>query len=195
MSINVEAFKSKLIGGGARSNLFKVQIQTPPSLGLALDFEFFCRAAQLPGSTLEVVQVAHQGRTVKLYGNRTFEDWTVTVYNDENFKFRDLFFVWSNRINGLESNLTQQTETGPQTYKGEATITQLGKDGRALRSYRLRGCFPSVVNAIDVDWDSKTAIQEFQVTWAYDYWVPSQSIAPGVGTNISDAAFSLPVIR
>lgn len=195
MTINVEAFKSKLVGGGARSNLFKVQMQLPPTMGLALDFEFFCRAANLPGVTVEVVPVSHQGRVVKVYGNRTFEDWNITVYNDENFRYRDMFFVWSNRINGLESNLTQQTETGTGTYKGEATITQLGKDGRALRAYRLRGCWPTVVNAIDVDWDAKTEIQNFQVTLAYDYWIPVQAVAPGSGTNISDASFSLPVIR
>lgn len=195
MSINVEAFKSKLVGGGARSNLFKVEIQAPLGLGSTNDFEFFCRAAQLPGASLAVVEVAHQGRVVKLYGNRTFEDWTITVYNDENFRFRDLFFKWSNRINGLESNLTQQTETGPLSYKGSATITQLAKNGDSIRSYRLIGCFPSVINPIDVDWDAKTTIQDFQVTLAYDYWVPSQTTAPGIGVNISDASFSATVIR
>jgi hypothetical protein len=199
MSISVEAFKNRLIGGGARSNLFKVQLTVPSFLIAAAggnDFEYFCRAASMPGVTVETVNVSHQGRVVKVYGNRTFEDYTMTVYNDEDHKYRDLFFQWSNRINGLESNLSQVQDAGVlNNYKASAIITQLGKDGSALRAYRLVGCFPTVVAPIDVNWDSTTAIQEFTVTLAYDYWVPTQSSSPGLGVNIPDGAFSLPIIR
>jgi hypothetical protein len=195
MAINVEEFKNRLKYGGARNNLFKVFVRPPAVIpgAAASDIPFFCKAAQLPGVTQAVVEVPYQGRIIKVYGNRTYEDWTITLYNDESpgvQSARDMFLQWSNRMNGFESNVSNGViDAPPASYKTSATIQQISKDGSVLREYGLVGVWPSSVGAIDMSWDQSTNIQEFTVTISYDYWVPSQTAAPGVGTAVLERDF------
>ena len=81
---NVDDFKAKLIGGGARANLFKVIINNPP-IGAGLDTEllsFTCKGAQLPASVVAQIDVPFRGRQLKVAGDRTFENWTITAFNE-----------------------------------------------------------------------------------------------------------------
>jgi len=166
MSFSINQFKSELVGGGARPSLFQVQI-TNPILGVA-DFKvpFMAKAAQLPESTLGSYTVPYFGRDIKYAGDRTFTDWTVTIINDEDFAIRNAMEAWSNAINSHVSN----TRALPQQYKSDAIITQYGKDGQTLRIYNFEGIFPLTIAAIEMAWETKDTIQEFQVTFQYDLW-------------------------
>lgn len=200
MPINIEEFKGKLIYGGARSNLFKVRLQFPTRLtgaqGVARDAEFLVRAASLPGVNLAVIEVPYQGRIVKVHGNRSFDEWETTIYNDEPrggiATIRDALFQWHNEINGYENNISNTVDTSNivTTYKADVQVFQLSKDGSLIRGYTMVGCWPTVVSPIDVSWDQTTEIQQYTVTWAYDYWVPSETAAPGVGGTISPNDFT-----
>lgn len=195
MAINVEYFKQRMIYGGAFSNKFRIDIIPPAFLGNreAAEFaEVYCRAAQMPAATVNKIDVFYQGRTIPVHGDRTFEDWTCTFYNEEargNSTIRAMLLAWSNRINGFENNLSLVNAAGLNSYKGTVVISQLTKAGDVDGQISLIGAWPQNIGAIDLSFDPVTNIQEFQCTWVYDYFVPTSAETPGLSVAISDVAF------
>lgn len=179
MSFNINNFKSRgLTKGGVRASLFQVQIN--PNIGensATIDkFTFTCRASEVPAASIEAVEVPYFGRKIKLAGDRTFGDWSVTIMNDEDYLVRDMFEDWSNQINQYAGNLKL---LAANSYKStDATVTQFSKDGSKIRAYQFKGIFPTTVAAMGLDWDTTNQIQTFDVTFAYDYWVPVQIGSP-----------------
>lgn len=170
MAFNINEMRSQLVGGGARQNLFQVRINNPANNSADLKTPFMVQAAQIPESQLGVIPVFYFGRQMKLAGDRTFGDWTVTVINDEDFLIRNAMEEWSNRINRLSRNVRDISE---RAYKTNATVIQYGKDGKQIRRYRFDGIFPSVISPIELDWATTDQIESFQVTFSYDYWTVS----------------------
>ena len=174
-------FRSKLTGGGARSNLFEVTIEYPDLLGLPTDpdgpkatGEFLIKAAEIPASNLGNLPVPVRGRGLPVAGERTFDPWTVTVINDEFFTVRDAMEKWSNFINDIQ---TSQGEVNPENYQTSATVKQLSRDGGnnpgdidVLREYRFEGIYPNVVSSIPLDYGANDQIEEFQVTFNYLFY-------------------------
>lgn len=166
MTFNINEFKSQLVGGGARPTLFQVQI-TNPVTGIAdLKLPFMVKTAALPSSTLGSYVVPYFGRQIKYAGDRVFEDWPVTIINDEDFLVRNAMETWSNAINTHDSN----TRSLPQDYKSNAIVTQFGKDGSLLRTYVFEGIYPVSVDAIPLSWEATDIIEEFGVVFQYDLW-------------------------
>ena len=194
----ISEFKTKLAGGGARPNLFEVVIPSFPS-GIndawdqeeQRDFKFLCKASQLPGSTVPAISVPFRGRILKVAGDRTFDDWTITVINDESFNLRTAFEKWMNGISKLDDG------TGivnPNSYMTDAMVRQLGRSNTAgstdnnsgggqqnviLRTYNFFDIFPTEVSAIDLSYDTSDTIEEFTVTFAVQYYA--------IGLNVNDA--------
>lgn len=168
----INELRAQLTGGGARPTLFKVFITNP--ILPAADFKtpFMAKAASLPAFTEGVIEVPWMGRKWKQGGDRTFEDWTITVINDEDFAVRNAMEAWSNAINSSESN----TRAYPNEYKSQAQIVQYSKDGRELRTYTFHGIFPSNISAIETSWETTDTLEEFTVTFAYDYWTVTGGI-------------------
>ena len=130
MAFNIEQFKSNFGDGGARPNLFQVTLNFPSTVTAApTTTPFMIRAAQIPSSTIAQVDVPYQGRQVRVAGNRTFEPWTVTILNAENFSVRNSLEKWMSSINGHESNIGQDRAS---SYKADAIVKHFGKDGREL---------------------------------------------------------------
>ena len=166
MAFNINEFKSQLTGGGARSNLFQVQILNPVDSTADFKVPFMASAAQLPGSTIAEQTVNYFGRTIKYAGARTFAEWTVTIINDEDFLVRNAMEAWMNGIVSHDSNL----QSLPQDYKSNALITQYSKNGDPLRTYKFEGLFPTGVAAQAMSWETD-GIQSFDVTFSYDLWM------------------------
>jgi hypothetical protein len=183
---NLQGFKTRLKGGGARPNLFEVSIPTFPTavtessqanwnVSRNNELRFLCKAAQLPASTVAEVPVPFRGRILKVAGDRTFEPWTITIINDENFRMRSSFEAWMNTI----SDLSHATGvTNPSSYMTDAYVYQLGRGAAKnavthsegnlnqsiLRSYKFLDVFPTEVSSIDLSYDSSDTIEEFSVT-------------------------------
>jgi len=184
-AFNVTQFRGQMTGDGARPNLFECSI---PKIGTILPgsdvkFNFMCRAAQLPGSTVNSVPVNYFGRELKFAGNRTFTEWTVTVINDEDFKVKNVFEIWMNKLNSHVENIRDPAYKGPEQYQFDAFITQHGKTGEAsgptlpntsaaigIKSYKFFGLFPIDISPIEMDWGANDTIEEFAVTFAYQWW-------------------------
>ena len=176
---NISQFKSKLIGGGARPNLFEVELTTLPANVVAnwdADvFNFMCKAAQLPPQNIANIDVPFRGRIFKVAGDRTIDNWTVTVINDEDFRFRNAFENWTQQIANLDDNMGA---TDPNSYMTNATVYQLGRGGQVsssnnsgtenavLKQYTFQNIWPVNVSAIDLSYDTGDTIEEFTVEFA-----------------------------
>ena len=194
---NITEFRSRLAGGGARSNLFEVEIAFPEELGINLTdisdkVPFLVKAAEIPASNLGNIPVPYRGRVLPVAGDRTFDPWTVTIINDTDFVIRDAMERWSNGINDLQ---TAQGFINPEIYQKSATVTQLnrGINGQkdpqtsllkddskieVLRTYKFEGIYPNVVSSIPLDHGATDQIEEFQVTFNYLFY----EVTPKVGT-------------
>jgi len=167
---NINDFKAKLAGGGARANQFKVTMPFPGYAqvgGEIEDLAFLCRGAALPPSVLGLVEIPFRGRNIKIAGDRTVDSWTITVLNDTNFKLRNAFERWSNGINNMTDN---EGLTNPVDYQVDAFVDQLDRNGNTIKSYTLRGAWPLNISAIDLDYDEKTEIETFTVELQYQYY-------------------------
>jgi hypothetical protein len=172
MAFNISEFAAAgLPLGGARPSLFSVIVDTPtgvPNVGAR--FNFTCKAAQIPASTLGVIPINSFGRDVKFAGNRVFAPWTVTVLNDEDFAIRQAMEIWSNNINRHEANIRDTALATNSSYRTTATVTQYGKTGIPVRTYEFVNIFPQEVGAIALSWDDGEAIEQFDVSFEYDFW-------------------------
>ena len=187
---SISMFKSALIGGGARPNLFEVELTTLPG-GIAWDsshFSYMCKAATLPASNIANIDVPFRGRIFKVAGDRTIDPWTVTIINDEEFKLRNAFEEWADLIARLDNNMGV---TNPEDYMSNAKVYQLGRGATAssstnagtnnavLKEYEFFNIWPSAVAAIDLSYDSTDTIEEFTV----DFQVQSFRFNGAGGSN------------
>jgi hypothetical protein len=170
MAFNVNEMRSQLTFGGARNSLFQVIINNPANSVADIKVPFLVKAAQIPASTLGLIEVPYYGRKIKLAGDRTFADWTVTVINDEDFLIRNALEQWSNQIQSHQGNLRNFAGASPGLYKSQAQVTQFSKTGIPIRTYNFNGIFPTEISPIEVSWESTDAIEEFTVTFQYDWW-------------------------
>lgn len=170
MAFSINDIRSQLALGGARASLFQVVFNNPGNSSGNLKVPFLCKAAQMPASSLGTIEVPYFGRKIKLAGDRTFDAWTVTIINDEDFLIRNAIEEWSNKINTFLGNLRAFGTSAPSQYKAEAQVTQFSKVGDPIRTYTFHGIYPESVTAIDVDWANTDTIEEFQVTFQYDWW-------------------------
>lgn len=173
MAFNVYEFRSQLQGDGARPNLFEVQLTFPTFINpgsAARKLTFMAKTASLPGSTIGHVPVFYFGREVKLAGNRTFPEWTLSILNDEDFAIRNAFEKWMNGINRHVSNVRDIWAGNSLGYATQALVKQYGKTGDVLKQYTFEGMFPVDVSQIDLDWGSNDTIEEYSVTLAYQFF-------------------------
>jgi hypothetical protein len=174
MAFNVAEFRANMVGDGARPNLFSVSLSYPiiASNGSLAGSKttFMAKSSQLPGSSIGTVPVNYFGREMKFAGNRTFVDWSLTIINDEDFIIRNSLESWMNAINSNTSNVRSLAAKVPTTYTTDATVTQYGKAGDILKEYKFVGLFPIDLAPIELDWGSNDSMEEFQVTFAYQYW-------------------------
>ena len=172
----ISDFKSRLSGGGARPNLFEVELAFPDAVAIANDVlqksRFLVKAAALPASTIAPVDIPFRGRIFKVAGDRTIEPWTITIINDEDFRFRNAFENWTQQIANLDDNLGT---TDPSAYMTNAKVYQLGRGSEkssqnsggdanvVLKEYEFIDIFPTSVSAIDLSYDTGDTIEEFTV--------------------------------
>ena len=176
---NITEFRSRMTGGGARSNLFEVEITFPGEIGISVGdvsdkVPFLVKAAEIPASNLGNIPVPYRGRVLPIAGDRTFDPWTVTVINDTDFLIRDAMEKWSNSINDIQ---TAQGQINPEEYQTSARVFQKSRLGEGpgdtetdLRIYKFEGIYPNVVSSIPLDFGATDQIEEFQVTFNYLFY-------------------------
>ena len=203
---NVSQFL-QTIGQGVKPNMFLVDIKFPDALGgastaLGTDLtNILCRSAALPGSNLGVIEVPFRGRTVKIAGDRTFDTWSATFFNDKNMELRGLFEEWANLLNTHEANTAPRflPDSLASGYMASLYVTQLEKDdkegGSAIRTYKLHHCFPTNISQIDLAYDSNDQIEEFTVEWQYSYFTAQrENSETSASANVKGSASAKTVV-
>jgi hypothetical protein len=203
MAFSINDFKANgLVLGGARPTLFQVLIPNFPTLsGSTVGFgttngptltgkvQLLAKAASLPPSLVDSIDVGYMGRKIKVTGDRTFPNWACTIMNDEDFKVRNVFEDWHEILNSREPNLLTRVSpssgssngsTDPNNYKRDITIIQFSKAGQEIKIYTLIGAFPVTVSPIALDYDATNQIEQFDVEFAYDYWEPTDASTIGL---------------
>lgn len=182
MAFTIEEFR-KALGAGSRPNLFLVKVTAPE--GYDFDgFEYVCRAASLPSSTIGLIDIPmNGGRRLKMGGARQFTEWTTTVLNDENFYIRSRLEQWQADLAKTNFNLTtvgNRTVGEGTIVSGTVEVYQLNADGETVgdqTEYKLINCWPSDLSTLDLSYDSVDVVEEFTVTWTYDYYLQGDNAA------------------
>ena len=167
---NINDFKSRLRGGGARANQFKVTLPFPGYAavgGETSDLAFLCTATAIPGQTVATVPVNFRGRVLNLAGDRTFNPWSITVLNDTDFKIYRAMERWMNGMNNMTDN---EGLTNPSNYQQDVIIDHLDRNGATLKRYVLRGAFPTSLSDIDLSASDNDTIETFTCSLTYQYF-------------------------
>jgi hypothetical protein len=194
---SITNFRDRLIGGGARPNMFEVNITLPEQVqglgDIEQDMRFLVKAAEIPAANIGNIPVPFRGRVLPVAGDRTFDPWTVTVINDAQFNIRDAMEQWSNLINDLQFDVG---DINPADYQTKAEVFQLSRQDtgtgagsaskgsriiQTLRTYNFEGIYPNAVSSIPLDYGATDQIEEFQVTFNYLFWT---SDLPGVAGGL-----------
>jgi hypothetical protein len=183
---NIADFKAQMIGGGARPNQFRVDLTFPSYVGLGAiagqRAQFLCKAAQLPASTIETLPVLYRGRPVNFAGERTFQPWTVTIYNDTTFGIRNALEQWQS---GIQNYNTTDGRTNPSDYQVDLTVTQLDRSGAEIKSYKFVDAMPTLIGAVALDYEQQNAIEMFDVEFTYNFFTSDTGASSGFGLNVS----------
>jgi hypothetical protein len=187
MAFNVNQFRQQITGDGARPNLFEIQMNVPGYAKVGdvdRKLTFMCNSAQLPGSSIGVAPTFYFGREVKLAGNRTYPEWSINVYNDEDFVIRNAMERWINGINDPVFNIRSVAAgTVDNGYGVDARVTQFGKAGSSIKKYNFVGMFPIDISPIELSWQANDQIEEFSITFAYQYWTSEErELSNAIGT-------------
>ena len=185
-SRNIQSFRDRMIGGGARPNMFEVNIDLPDQIGKDKNrdenMRFMIKAAEIPAANIGNIPVPFRGRVLPVAGDRTFDPWTVTIINDASFDIRRVMEEWSNLINDLQFDIG---DINPADYQTSAQVFQLSRQSQGqggastgrkgeiiqtLRTYNFEGIYPNAVSSIPLDYGATDQIEEFQVTFNYLFW-------------------------
>ncbi len=183
----LDAFKGRMVGGGARPNLFECELYFPDDAiptnaskdEISDKARFLVKSASLPASTIANIDVAFRGRQLKIAGDRTFAPWTITVINDVDFGLRTAFERWSNLINKHEDNAGR---TNPVDYQQDMFVRQLGRSSLqgtvpasavqvpVLKMYKFIGAYPTTIGEIELSYDTGDAVETFTVEMTYQWY-------------------------
>ena len=197
---NVNNFLGK-IGQGVKPNMFEVSIPFPTPLGASADdtelLTFLAKSSNLPGSTIGSIDVPFRGRTVRIAGDRTFDNWSATFFNDKDMKTRALFEQWMDNMNTHVGNTAPLfTPGGTANYMKDLEVRQLEKDGElngsVIRAYKFWHCFPTSISQIDLAYDSNDQIEEFTVEFQMSYWTVEAGGKAGITVGANPPSTTAP---
>lgn len=190
ISSNVSEFLGK-IQSGVKPNMFLVDLQFPANhpdnpQGDEKDLvDLLCKSAGIPAANMGVVEVPFRGRVVKIAGDRTFDNWSVTFINDRDMKIRSFMERWLETLNSHEGNVSDLfLPNNGSGYTANLKVKQLERDGNVngtvIREYTFKDAFPTSVSQIDLAYDANDQIEDFTVDFQYQYW---EVLSNGDGTS------------
>ena len=183
---DLSTFKSQLQYGGARPSLFALTIYIPGSFSgtrmsgvNALDkTELSCNVSAIPPLTVTPIEKQYFGRTTKIPGDIVYGDLSTTIFNDEKYSIRNAIETWMDKINSHADNKGFSNNTDWVT---DIDLMQFSKDGESIMMWNFLDCWPTTLAEIPLSYDTASDIEQFDVTWAYNYYV-TQSMDSRVGS-------------
>ena len=184
----LSSFKSALQYGGARSSLFNMTVYVPGTFegttmtgvgALLQTFHLQCNVSAIPPLTVTPIEKQYFGRTVKIPGDMVYGDLSTTIFNTEDYHIRNAIEKWMDKMNGHVSNKGFSNNTDWVT---DLELIQYSKDGESLMYYEFIDCWPQTLAEIPLSYDTASDIEQFDVTWAYNFYT-TQSLDSRVGST------------
>jgi hypothetical protein len=183
---NIADFKAQMIGGGARPNQFRVELSFPSFVTGGIlagqQAQFLCKSAQLPASTLENISVLYRGRPVNFAGERTFQPWTITIYNDTTFSIRNAIEQWQA---GIQNYSATTGRVNPRDYQVDMNVHQLDRNGASVKIYKFVDAYPTTIGAIALDYEQQNQIETFDVEFQYNFFTSNSTEGNSFGVNVA----------
>lgn len=177
-------FKSSLLGGGARANQFRVTLNFPSFVNGAAaagnKAQFLVEAASLPGQSIGVATVMYRGRPVKLAGERNFDNWQITVINDNDFDLHNAFESWMETINSKEQNTGQ---VNPLQYTVNMNVEQLNRNGATMKKYTINDAWPVAISPIQLAFGQNDDVERFTVDFAIGWFGAETGSGVSIGVS------------
>ncbi len=185
MATDISTFKGALAYGGARPSLFDITISTADDVTpMSDDISTLCNVSAIPPLTLTPIERQYFGRTVKIPGDIVFGDLSTSIINTESMDIKLVIEEWMEKINGVTTNKGYSDSV---SMFGSVTLTQYGKDGDSLLYWTFQDCWPTAIAEVALSYDTASDIEQFDVTWAYNYY--TQGI--GTATTVTEYAEQL----
>lgn len=183
---NIADFKAVMLGGGARPNQFRVELSFPSyvtgGIVAGQQAQFLCKAAQLPASTVEDINVLYRGRPVHFAGERTFQPWNITIYTDTSFNIRNAIEQWQA---GIQNYSATTGRTNPRDYQVDLNVHQLDRNGATVKTYKFTDSYPTNIGAIALDYEQQNQIETFDVEFTYNYFTSNSTEGNSFNVNVS----------
>jgi hypothetical protein len=183
---NIADFKAQMLGGGARPNQFRVELTFPTFVTLGIvagqRAQFLCKSAQLPASTIENIPVLYRGRPINFAGERTFQPWSVSIYNDTSFGIRNSLEQWQSGVQNYDGTTGR---TNPSDYQVDLNVHQLDRNGAIIKSYKFVDAYPTTISAVGLDYEQQNAIETFDVEFTFNYFTSQTGANARFGVNVS----------
>jgi hypothetical protein len=183
---NIADFKAVMLGGGARPNQFRVELSFPSyvtgGIVAGQQAQFLCKAAQLPASTVEDINVLYRGRPVHFAGERTFQPWSITVYTDTSFNIRNAIEQWQA---GIQNYAATTGRTNPRDYQVDLNVHQLDRNGASVKIYKFTDAYPTNIGAIALDYEQQNQIETFDIEFTYNFFTSNSTEGNSFGVNAS----------
>jgi hypothetical protein len=175
---SVQSFLANFTGGGLRPNRYQIVLSFPNDVLLAVGggtstankISFTCKTSSIPASAVGTVEVPFMGRQVKFAGDKTFDDWSITVLLDTDLIGRHIFEAWHDQIMGFNSNVSTPGFVNPANYMASGVVTLLDRSGSIIETYTIESIFPTQVGEITLGFDQNDQIADQQVTFAINGW-------------------------
>ena len=173
--------KGALTYGGARPSLFEITVSKPTGVTGSFDsMATHCNVSAIPPLTVTPIERQYFGRTVKIPGDMVFGDLSTTIINSQNYSLRKVLEKWVDVINSTGGNLGYSDST---SGFGTVTLTQFSKTGKSLVSWEFVDAWPQTVSEIALSYDTASDIEQFDVTWAYNYYTQAKGNASTAGLS------------
>ncbi len=169
MTFSINEMRAQFAGGGQRPTHFSLQFINPANGSADIKIPYMAMATQIPSFSEGEVNVPYFGRKIKVAGDRVWDNWNVTVLQDNDFVIRNALEEWSNKINSFEGNLRTFGSSAPSDYKSQGILTRYTATGTPNRVYTLEGIWPTQISPVELSWDATDQLEQFQVTFAFDW--------------------------
>jgi len=165
MGIALNDFKAK-VGDVARPNRFLFTFASPVGGADSETISYLCKGAQLPSKGIGEIILNWQGMQNKIAGDPVFEDLTLTFINDYEQQGRKTMEDWMKYI----SDQTTNDRESQVNYKVDASVQLLGRKGEIIANFKMYGCWPKQLDAVDLNSESTDQMSEFGCSLGMDYW-------------------------
>ena len=168
---SIDTFKSALKYGGARPAFFDFAVSGTTAI---TNMKLYCNVSALPPLTVTPIERQYFGRTVKIPGDMVFGDLSTTVIQTEAGTERAGIEGWMQKINShVENERAYAGQMGSDWAEGQ--LVQYGKDAIPILTIKFIGLWPTTLAEIPLSYDTMSDIEQFDVTWAYQYYTVAAS--------------------